>query len=150
MQIFKFFYLPGELARRLLWELIQARNNHVHCTLPSTVDDENGMEYGDESNPSSPTSSKTLPRSASGTTVSSQGTQGGKSKKPFFKKVLTLLYNDYYGYSWISKIQTVLYSMRVTLLGSLYFSRKVPTYPSLKLTLTLTSHLGQNVGLGEG
>ena len=68
-------------------------------TLPSTVDDENGMEYGDESSPSSPTSSKTLPRSASGTTVSSQGTQGGKSKKAFFKKVLTLLYNDYYDYS---------------------------------------------------
>ena len=29
-------------------------------------------------------------------------------------------------------------------------SKKLPTYPSLKLTLTLTSHLGQNVGLGEG
>ena len=27
---------------------------------------------------------------------------------------------------------------------------KLPTYPSLKLTLTLTSHLGQNDGLGEG
>ena len=27
---------------------------------------------------------------------------------------------------------------------------KLPTYPSLKLTLTLTSHLGKNVGLREG
>ena len=30
-----------------------------------------------------------------------------------------------------------------------YVSGKLPTYPSPKLTLTLTSHLGQNVGLGE-
>ena len=29
-------------------------------------------------------------------------------------------------------------------------SGKLPTYPFPKLTLTLTSHLGQNVGLGEG
>ena len=29
-------------------------------------------------------------------------------------------------------------------------SGQLPTYPSPKLTLTLTSHLGQNVGLGEG
>ena len=29
-------------------------------------------------------------------------------------------------------------------------SGKLPTYPSLKPTLTLTSHLGQNVGFGEG
>ena len=34
--------------------------------------------------------------------------------------------------------------------GSLEVSGKLPTYPSLKSTLTLTSHLGQNVGLGEG
>ena len=27
---------------------------------------------------------------------------------------------------------------------------KLPTYPSPKLTLTLTSHLGENDGLGEG
>ena len=33
---------------------------------------------------------------------------------------------------------------------SLFISGKLPTYPSLKPTLTLTSHLGQNVGLGEG
>ena len=30
-----------------------------------------------------------------------------------------------------------------------YVSGKLPTYPSPKPTLTLTSHLGQNVGLGE-
>ena len=29
-------------------------------------------------------------------------------------------------------------------------SGKLPTYPSPKPTLTLPSHLGQNVGLGEG
>ena len=29
-------------------------------------------------------------------------------------------------------------------------SGKLPTYPFPKSTLTLTSHLGQNVGLGEG
>ena len=28
--------------------------------------------------------------------------------------------------------------------------RKLSTYPSPKPTLTLISHLGQNVGLGEG
>ena len=34
--------------------------------------------------------------------------------------------------------------------GSLYVSGKLPTYPSAKPTLTPTSHLGQNVVLGEG
>ena len=29
-------------------------------------------------------------------------------------------------------------------------ARELPTYPSPKLTLTLTSHLGQNDGLVEG
>ena len=37
-----------------------------------------------------------------------------------------------------------------SLFGSLYVSGKLPTYPSPKPTSTLTSHLGQNVGLGEG
>ena len=36
------------------------------------------------------------------------------------------------------------------LLGSLYISGKLPTYPSPKPTLTITSHLGQNVGFREG
>ena len=36
------------------------------------------------------------------------------------------------------------------LFGSLYLAEKLPTYPSPKPTFTLTSHLGQNVGLGEG
>ena len=34
--------------------------------------------------------------------------------------------------------------------GSGYISGKLPTHPSLKPTLKLTSHSGQNVGLGEG
>ena len=32
--------------------------------------------------------------------------------------------------------------------GSLYISGKLSTYPASKPTLTLTSHSGQNVGLG--
>ena len=45
-----------------------------------------------------------------------------------------------------------LYSRRLlrSLFGSLFVSGKLPTYPSPKPTSTLTSHLGQNVGLGEG
>ena len=35
-------------------------------------------------------------------------------------------------------------------IGEWEVSGKLPTYPSPKLTLTLTSHLGQNDGLGEG
>ena len=37
-----------------------------------------------------------------------------------------------------------------TIFGSFYVSGKLPTYPSPKPTLTLSSYLGQNVGLGEG
>ena len=33
--------------------------------------------------------------------------------------------------------------------GSLYVSGKLPTYSSPRPTLTLTSHLGKNFGLGE-
>ena len=38
---------------------------------------------------------------------------------------------------------------REAFFGSVYVSRKLPTYPSPKPTLTLSSHLGQNDGLGE-
>ena len=38
----------------------------------------------------------------------------------------------------------------IKLLGSLYVSGEQPSYPSPKPALTLTSHLGQNVRLGEG
>ena len=34
--------------------------------------------------------------------------------------------------------------------GLIWVSGKLPTYPSPKPTLTLTSHLGQNIGFGEG
>ena len=34
--------------------------------------------------------------------------------------------------------------------GSLYVSGKLPTYPFPEPTLTLSSYLGQNVGLAEG
>ena len=39
--------------------------------------------------------------------------------------------------------------IRITLHGAI-LTAKLPTYTSPKPTLTLTSHLGQNVGLGEG
>ena len=39
---------------------------------------------------------------------------------------------------------------RKTYMVSIKVSGKLPTYPSPKLTLTLTSHLRQNDGLGEG
>ena len=40
--------------------------------------------------------------------------------------------------------------MPMFMTGSIKVSGKLPICPSPKLTLTLTSHLGQNVGLGEG
>ena len=39
---------------------------------------------------------------------------------------------------------------RTKKVGSIYVSGKPPTYPFPRSTLTLTSHLGQNVGIGEG
>ena len=39
---------------------------------------------------------------------------------------------------------------KVLILDQFRFPRKPPTYPSPKLTLSLSSHLGRNVGLGEG
>ena len=50
----------------------------------------------------------------------------------------------------IATTLTGLWSLSKGLFGSFYLSGKLPTYPSPKPTLTLTSHLGQNVGLGEG
>ena len=35
-------------------------------------------------------------------------------------------------------------------MGSFYVSGKLPTYPSTKPTVTLSSYLGQNVGLRKG
>ena len=37
-----------------------------------------------------------------------------------------------------------------SIVGSLHVSGKLPTYPSPRPTLTLTSHLGHNVALGVG
>ena len=42
------------------------------------------------------------------------------------------------------------YDLKVRNFESFNVSGKLPTYPSPKLTLTLTSHLGQNVGLIRG
>ena len=50
----------------------------------------------------------------------------------------------------IAGLSPVLNSPEPSLSGSLYVYWKLPTYPSRKPTLTLTSHLGHNVGFGEG
>ena len=39
---------------------------------------------------------------------------------------------------------------RRNMIGKIQVSGKLPSYPSPKPTLSPTSHLGQNVGLGEG
>ena len=46
--------------------------------------------------------------------------------------------------------QRMVHDITETMLGSLYIYGKLPTYPSPEPTLTLTSHFGQNVDLGEG
>ena len=52
---------------------------------------------------------------------------------------------EYFGF-WMKNTNS---KKKSTLIGSIKVSGKLPTYPSPKSTLTLTSHLGQNVGLGD-
>ena len=52
------------------------------------------------------------------------------------------------GINVISKLFHIFGYARIS--GSIQVSRNLPTYPSPKPTLTLTSRLGQNVSLGEG
>ena len=47
-------------------------------------------------------------------------------------------------------ICALLLLQEVELMSTFCFTGELPTYPSPKPTLILTSHLGQNVGLGEG
>ena len=44
----------------------------------------------------------------------------------------------------------VSFSLVKLVLDQFWFSGVLNSYPSLKPTFTLTSHLGKNVGLGEG
>ena len=67
-------------------------------------------------------------------TVQKEGVDGGNKKKKWFVRLPS--------YAVYLKVKHQ--RDHYTFLG------KVPTYPSPKPTLTLTSHLGQNVGLGEG
>ena len=57
--------------------------------------------------------------------------------------IMTILVSYNLGSSWVN-------SLKCEISGTIYVSGKLPTYPSLKPTLILTAHLGQNVGLGEG
>ena len=50
---------------------------------------------------------------------------------------------------WVLFIVFPIFSVCITSFGDCT-CLQVPTYPFPKPTLTLTSHLGQNVGLGEG
>ena len=50
---------------------------------------------------------------------------------------------------WVLFIVFPIFSVCITSFGDCTCPQ-LPTYPFPKLTLTLTSHLEQNVGLGEG
>ena len=49
-----------------------------------------------------------------------------------------------YAYNVFYQVHICLIFLKAVFLG------RLPTYPSPKPTLTLTSHIGQNVGVGEG
>ena len=55
----------------------------------------------------------------------------------------------FFKFQFISKL-AICFNRRKKKTGSCYVSGKLPTYPSPKPTLRLSSYLGQNVRLGEG
>ena len=63
---------------------------------------------------------------------------GGSNPCGFLVMLMGTIKNDV-----IQKIEKTMNNIHST-------AKKRTIYPSPKLTLTLTSHLGQNVGLGEG
>ena len=66
----------------------------------------------------------------------------------FYIKLFALVMVRYLGEEKLAiQFNTVIIVAKI---GSIQVSAKLPTYPSPELTLTLTFHLGQNDGLGEG
>ena len=78
----------------------------------------------------------------------------GRKKKFYIRKEFNLLTTlfPYTNMAAVSLLHTSIWTplRHVKTLGSLYVSGKLPTYPSSKPALTLTPHLGQNVGLRKG
>ena len=73
---------------------------------------------------------------------------GRKLKLFFYIKLFALVMVRYLGEEKLAiQFNTVIIVAKI---GSIQVSAKLPTYPSPELTLTLTFHLGQNDGLGEG
>ena len=74
-----------------------------------------------------------------------------EEKKIYIRKEFNLLTTlfPYTNMAAVSLFRTSIWTplRHVKTLGSLYVSEKLPTYPSSKPALTLTPHLGQNVGL---
>ena len=78
---------------------------------------------------------------------------------PYFSVILLYVLSTLYKLIWRSLLDRrtvpvpILHHLRVccyTDTGSMYVSGKLPTYPSPKLTLTLTSRFGKNVRFGKG
>ena len=82
-------------------------------------------------------------------TVHTEGVDGGntKTKKKWFVR---LLFPRVSLRKLVSTTKNAVYLKVKHKRDHYTFLGKLPTYPSPKPTLTRTSHLGQNVGLGEG
>ena len=68
--------------------------------------------------------------------------------KPFSAPFV--LWRGFFSLSFQSFVLSHLVFAPVRMMAVVYVSVKLPNYLSPKLTLTLTSHLRQNVGLGDG
>ena len=77
-------------------------------------------------------------------TVHREEMDGGEQEKKRFIRLPSYPYSLVFQQKMLSTLKLNTKGIINTFLG------KLPTYPSPKPTLTLTSHLGQNVGLGKG
>ena len=65
--------------------------------------------------------------------------------------IMVKIHSDFFSRRWtLYEVLNRAETFCTYLIGSVKVSGKLPTYPSPNPTLILTSHFGQNVGLGEG
>ena len=83
-------------------------------------------------------------------TVHKEGVDGGNKKKKIRSPTILPLFPRVSLRKFLSTTKNAVYLKVKNKRDHYTFLGKLPTYPSPKPTLTLTSHLGQNVGLGEG